>query len=104
MSYSVAERNREIGIRMAMGAERSSVLGMVLRQGGFLALVGVVFGVGGAFGLTRYLQSQLYEISATDPRTFVVAPAFLALVALVACFVPARRATKVDPVTALREE
>ncbi|MDH3224658.1 MAG: ABC transporter permease, partial [Gemmatimonadota bacterium] len=88
MSYSVAERKREIGIRMAMGAEQRSVLGLVLRQGGLLALVGVVLGIGGALGLTRYLSSQLYEVSTTDPRTFVFAPLFLALVALVACFVP----------------
>ena len=104
MSYSVAERNREIGIRMAMGAERRTVLGLVLRQGGLLALAGVVIGIAGALGLSRYLQSQLYEVSATDPRTFVLAPAFLALIALFACFVPAQRATRVDPVTALREE
>ncbi|NNF28479.1 MAG: ABC transporter permease, partial [Gemmatimonadetes bacterium] len=104
MSYSVAERYREIGIRMAMGAERRTVLGLVLRQGGLLAIVGVVLGVGGALGLTRFLQSQLYEVSATDPRTFVLAPAFLAFVALLACFVPAQRATRVDPVTALRED
>jgi putative ABC transport system permease protein len=104
MSYSVAERQREIGIRLAMGAERGSVLGMVLRQGGALALVGLGVGLVGAFGLTRFLSSQLYEVSATDPRTFVLASAFLALVALAACWVPAMRATAVDPVAALREE
>ena len=104
MSYSVAERNREIGIRMAMGAERGSVLGLVLRQGGFLAVAGVVIGIVGALGLSRYLSAQLYEVSATDPRTFVAAPLFLAMVAMLACYLPARRATRVDPVTALREE
>jgi predicted permease len=104
MSYSVAARNREIGIRMAMGAEGGNVLGMVLRQGSVLAGAGLVLGVGGAFGLTRLLSSQLYEVSATDPGTFLLAPLFLAGVALLACVVPARRATRVDPVQALRAE
>jgi putative ABC transport system permease protein len=104
MAYSVAERNREIGIRLAMGAERRTVLGMVLREGGGLALAGLALGIAGALGLTRLLQSQLYEVSVTDPLTFVVAPLFLALVALVACWLPARRATAVDPVAALRED
>jgi predicted permease len=104
MSYSVAERQREFGIRLAMGAERGSVLGMVLRQGGGLALVGLAIGVVGAFGLTRLLASQLYEVSVTDARTFLVAPLFLAAVALAACYLPARRATSVDPVAALRED
>lgn len=104
MSYSVAERSREIGVRLAMGAERRSVLGMVLREGGGLALTGLALGVAGALGLTRMLQSQLYEVSTTDPLTFVVAPAFLALVAMAACWLPARRATAVDPVAALRED
>ena len=104
MSYSVAERNREIGIRMAMGAEHSSVLGMVLRQGGMLAGVGLAIGVAASFGLTRFLGAQLYEVSTTDPGAFVVAPLFLALVAITACYLPARRATRVDPVTALRED
>ena len=104
MSYSVAERNREIGIRMAMGAESSSVLGMVLRQGGAMAGLGLVIGVAGSFGLTRFLSAQLYEVSTTDPGAFVLAPLFLALVAITACYFPARRATRVDPVTALRED
>jgi putative ABC transport system permease protein len=104
MSYSVAERNREIGIRMAMGAESSSVLGMVLKQGGALAGLGLVIGVAGSFGLTRFLGAQLYEVSATDLGAFVVAPLFLALVAVAACYFPARRGTRVDPVTALRAD
>jgi ABC-type antimicrobial peptide transport system permease subunit len=104
MSYSVAERNREIGIRMAMGAESSSVLGMVLKQGGALAGLGLVIGVAGSFGLTRFLGAQLYEVSATDLGAFVMAPLFLALVAVAACYFPARRATRVDPVTALRAD
>ena len=104
MSYSVAERNREIGIRMAMGAESSSVLGMVLKQGGALAGLGLVIGVAGSFGLTRFLGAQLYEVSATDLGAFVIAPLFLALVAVAACYFPARRATRVDPVTALQAD
>jgi len=104
MSYTVAERQREIGIRLAMGAERGSVLGMVLGQGGTLTLIGLTLGIVGAFGLTRLLASQLYEVSATDPRAFVLAAGFLALVALAACWVPALRATGVDPVAALRDE
>ena len=104
MSYSVVERKREIGIRMAMGADSSSVLGMVLKQGAVLAGLGLVIGVAGAFGLTRFLTTQLYEVGATDPGAFVIAPLFLALVAAAACYLPARRATRVDPVTALRED
>jgi ABC-type antimicrobial peptide transport system permease subunit len=87
MSYSVAERQREIGIRLAMGAERGSVLGMVLKQGGTLTLLGLALGMVGAFGLTRLLESQLYEVSTSDPWTFVLASAFLAIVALAACWV-----------------
>jgi predicted permease len=104
MSYAVAARNREIGIRMAMGAEALSVQRMMLVQGTFLAGTGVVLGIGGAMGLTRFLSSQLFVVSATDPQTFVAAPLFLAAVAVLACFVPARRATRVDPVQALRDE
>ena len=104
MSYSVAERSREIGIRMAMGAKGSSVLGMVMKQGGGLAVLGLVIGVAGSYGLSRFLSSQLFEVSATDPGTFLLAPLFLASVALAACYIPARRATHVDPVTALRED
>ena len=103
MAYNVAERNREIGIRMAMGAEAGSVQGLVLRQGGFLAVVGLALGVAGAYSLSQLLSSQLYEVSTTDPTTFVVAPLVLALIALFACWIPARRATKVDPVVVLGE-
>ncbi|MGI9627994.1 MAG: ADOP family duplicated permease [Longimicrobiales bacterium] len=104
MSYSVAERKREFGIRMAMGAQGGAVRGMVLRQGGVLAIGGVVLGVLGALGLSRFLGAQLDEVSTTDLWTFILAPGFLALVALVACYIPARRATRVDPVRALRED
>lgn len=103
MSYTVAERNREIGIRMAMGAPSRTVQGMVLKQGAILAGVGLVIGVGGALSLSRFLASQLFQVSDRDPVTFLVAPAFLAMVALLACFVPARRATRVDPAEVLGE-
>ncbi len=107
MAYSVSQRTQEIGIRMALGANRSRVLQMVLRQGMTLTMVGVAIGVGGAFVLTRYLEtltSMLFGIEARDPVTFVVIPVGLTLVALLACLIPARRATKVDPLIALRYE
>jgi ABC-type antimicrobial peptide transport system permease subunit len=103
MAQSVAERSREIGIRMAMGAAPSSVRALVLRQGATLAAAGLALGVLGALGLTRFLGAQLYEVGATDLGTFVLVPLFLGAVALVACYVPARRATRVDPVEALRD-
>ncbi|MGE0158907.1 MAG: ABC transporter permease [Gemmatimonadales bacterium] len=103
MAHSVAERNREIGIRMAMGAEPESVRGLVLRQGATLAAAGLVLGVIGALGLTRFLGTQLYDVGTTDLTTFVSVPLVLGAVALLACYVPARRATRVDPVEALRE-
>jgi predicted permease len=103
MAHSVAERSREIGIRMAMGAEPAAVRGLVLRQGATLAGIGLVVGVLGALGLTRYLSAQLYEVQATDLRTFVLVPLFLGAVALLACYIPARKATRIDPVEALRD-
>jgi predicted permease len=103
MAHMVAERNREIGIRMAMGAEPAAVRGLVLRQGAALAGTGLVVGVLGALALTRFLGAQLYEVGTTDARTFVLVPLFLGAVALLACYVPARRATRVDPVEALRD-
>jgi len=102
MAHTVAERNREIGIRMAMGAEPRSVRGLVLRQGAALAGTGLGLGVLGALALTRFLGSQLYEVGTTDVRTFVAVPIVLGAVALLACYRPARRATRVDPVEALR--
>jgi predicted permease len=103
MAHTVAERNREIGIRMAMGAEPAAVRGLVLRQGAALAGTGLAVGVLGALALTRFLAAQLYEVGTTDARTFVLVPLFLGAVALLACYVPARRATRVDPVEALRD-
>ncbi len=104
MAYSVAQRRHEIGIRMAMGARRESVLGMVLRAGLVLAGIGLVAGISGAFALTRLMQSMLYGITATDPATFLAAPLVLTAVAVAACLVPAWRAMRLDPASVLREE
>jgi len=104
MSYTVARRTREVGVRMALGARAGDVLRLVLRQQVAATIAGVAAGVAGAIALTRSLQSQLFEVSATDPVTFAGVAALLAAVALVASYVPARRATEVDPVTALRAE
>jgi putative ABC transport system permease protein len=103
MAHSVAERNREIGIRMAMGAEPDSVRLLVLKQGATLAAAGLGLGVIGALALTRFLETQLYDVGTTDLRTFLAVPLVLGAVALLACYIPARRATRVDPVEALRE-
>jgi putative ABC transport system permease protein len=104
LSYLVTERQREIGIRMALGADRSSVLGLVLRQGLSTTVIGLVLGVGGALALTRLASSLLFEVKPTDPLTFGAVAGVITLVALAACVVPARRATRVDPMVALREE
>ena len=108
LAHSVAQRVREIGIRMALGADRPDVLKMILRQGMTLALLGVALGLAGAYVLTKYLESRmnlsqmLYGVRSFDPLTYGATAVLLMLVALVACFIPARRATKVDPLVALR--
>ena len=101
LAYLVSQRTQEIGIRLAIGADRSQVLGMVLRQGLSLAAVGIVVGLIGAFALTRLMQSLLYEVRPNDPITFVAVAAALLLIALAASFLPARRATKVSPTITL---
>ena len=104
LSYEVTRRTHEIGIRMALGAARRNVLAMIVGQGMVLTVVGVVLGVAVAMGVTRYLSSVLFEVHADDPITLFAVATFLLLVALAACYVPARRATHVDPMVALRNE
>ena len=104
LSYDVARRTREIGIRTALGAQQRDVLRIVVGQGLALAAVGTAVGIAVAAGVTRYIQSFLYGVRPTDPGTFVGVGIVLALVALAACYLPARRAVRVDPMVALRYE
>ena len=104
MSYSVTQRTRELGIRMALGAARSRVLALVVGQGMALAAAGVAIGLVAAYALTRFLSSQLFGVGATDPATFTIVSLVLATMALLSTLIPALRATRVDPVVALRDE
>jgi putative ABC transport system permease protein len=104
ISYSVAQRTHELGIRMALGARQLDVLKLVVGGGLKIVLIGIVVGLAGAYVLTRVLSSLLYGISVTDPPTFVSMPLLLIAIALLASYVPARRAAKVEPIIALRSE
>ena len=104
MSYAVARRTQEMGVRMALGAPATQVVRLVLGQGLRTIGLGIVLGLAGAVGVTRLIEAQLFGVSPTDPVTFAWAPTALALVAMVACYLPARRASRVDPVVALRAE
>jgi putative ABC transport system permease protein len=104
MSYSVAQRTHEIGVRVAVGAERTDILRMIVREAMGITAAGIGIGLLGAFGLSSLLKSQLFGVSATDPLTFLGVVTALVVVALLACSIPARRATRVDPMVALRYE
>jgi ABC-type antimicrobial peptide transport system permease subunit len=104
MAYTVSRRTREIGIRIALGAERTAVVWLVLREVAFLTVVGIALGVPGALGLSRFVRSQLFGIEPSDPMTMAIAASTLALVGLIAGYLPARKAAGVQPVLALRYE
>jgi len=104
ISYSVSRRTHEIGVRVALGAQQTDVLKMVLRQGLVFAFVGVALGLAGASALTKLISTLLFRVSANDPVTFVSVAAVIVAVAFIACYIPARRATKVDPLVALRND
>ena len=104
ISFAVAQRTHELGIRTALGAKRTDVFTLIVRRGLVLALLGVAIGIPAAVALTRVIASWLFGVTATDPATFAAAAAMLVSIALLACAIPARRATKVDPMVALRSE
>ena len=103
-AYTVSQRTREIGIRVALGAQRGEVLGLILRQGMVLIITGVALGIAASIGLTRFLATMLFDVSPTDPVTFALVIAVLVAAAAMACWIPARRAMNVDPMVALRHE
>jgi len=104
MAYSVARRTHELGVRMALGAQKGEILKMIMGHGLRLTLLGLAIGAAGALALTRLMTNLLYGVRPSDPLTFIVVSLLLALVALLACYIPARRAMKVDPMVALRYE
>jgi len=104
MSYAVSQRAHEIGVRMALGAQNIDVVWLIVRQSLNLTLLGIAIGLASAYGLTRLMTNLLFNVSATDPLTFAGVASLLMIVALLACYLPARRATKVDPMIALRCE
>jgi len=104
LAYTVTQRSKEIGLRMALGASAANVTGLVVRHGLTLTGMGVAIGLAGSWAATRALKTALYGVSATDPKTFAGVAALLTLIALAACFLPARRASKLDPIVVLREE
>ena len=104
ISYLVSQRTHEIGVRMALGAQGSDVMRLVLGEGARMALIGVALGIAAALGLTRLMENQLFGVTAHDPLTFVAVAILLTLVATLACYIPARRAVRVDPLVALRYE
>jgi len=104
MSYSVSRRTHEIAVRLALGASKSHVMALMLRQGLALTLIGIAVGMAGALGLTRLIANMLFGVKPTDPVTFALVGVLLAVVSLAACYFPARRATRVDPIRALKYE
>ena len=104
LSYEVSRRTRELGIRMALGAQRRNLLRLVVGQGILLVLIGAAIGIAAALGVTHFISSMLYGLHANDPVTFAAVAILLTLVALAACYIPARRAMRVDPMVALRHE
>lgn len=104
MAYLVSQHTREIGVRVALGADRQSIFRLILGHGLVLTIIGAALGLTGAFWLTRVMGSLLYAVSATDPITFMMVPVLFVIVAIVACYIPARRAARVDPLVAVRYE
>ncbi|HKC87511.1 MAG TPA: FtsX-like permease family protein [Blastocatellia bacterium] len=104
MSYVVTQRTHEVGVRMALGAQSADVVRLFIKQGMAMVIFGVALGLIGAFALTRLMKSLLFNVSAIDPLTFVCVALLLSLVALAACYLPARRASRIDPLASLRRE